>query len=136
MCRGGTSAEPKASQPDNPELGTLSADHLDHVDADRFGRVIEAAVDAEGEQVALYTDDVLEDVVVEQGTMDPEGEVFTPEHELLRVKKLTSDMLLVIHTYFTDTVPTLRVQYTGANGPEWRYLFQSGKDGSILLLEQ
>ncbi len=129
--------EESKSQAEPPQpSSTLHADHLSAVQEDQFDRVFQTVIDPEGEHVALYTDGLLKDFVVEQGTMDADAVTFHPDHPLFRARELDADTLLILYTYFTDTVPTLRVSYTGPDGPEQCYLFQSGKDGSILMIAE
>ncbi len=132
---------PTVTEPSPPETtlpepaGTLKADLLQNVDPDKFGQTYQITIDAKGEKVALYTDGMIHDLLIEYGSMGLEDNAFTPEYTVFSAKSMSPDSLIIICTYFPDLLPNLRVQYTGAEGNITRFLFQSGKDGSILLTE-
>lgn len=131
-----TVTEPTPSTTALPEpAGTLKADLLQNVDPAKFAQTYQMTIDAKGEKVALYTDGMIHDLLIEYGSMGPEDNTFTPEYTVFSAKSVSSDSLIIICTYFPDVLPNLRVQYTGAGGSITRFLFQSGKDGSILLTE-
>ncbi len=128
---------PITEPPDTvPEKGTLSAMLSSGVDSSRFSQVMEVVQDAEGEQVALWSDGEITDLRIDFGLMDPEGISFCPSGPGFTASSLSADQLILLRLYFSDTSPSVRIQYTGAQGEIVRYLFQSGKDGSILMLEQ
>ena len=118
-----------------PADGTLCAALLTEIDRTAFADTTEITLDAEGEAVALYAERRLRGVVLERGSWDENAVTFTPEEVLFTAPEMDGSLLVVVHTYFGDALPHLRVTYTGAEGEIQRYLFQSGEDGSILLVE-
>ena len=115
--------------------GIHHADLLSEMDRSFFSRTVECPVDPGAPEVGIYTGGVVYNFRVEYGKIDPEGLVFTPEYEVCRREQLDADTLVVISAYFPDTLPNLRVSCESAYGYEQFYLYQSGEDGSILLMD-
>lgn len=116
--------------------GTVEAVLAQDVDLDSFTQSAEAIMDAEGEQVVLYTDGMVSGLTLEYGTWDEDGVYFSPKATVFAANTLTPGDAIMLQTMFSDTMPHLRLRYT-SDGEEFTYfLFQSGKDGSILLLDE
>lgn len=133
-CSSASGSSTVQSVPAQPS-GTLLVSQADAIDPNGFDQVFTAMLDPDGEHIALHTDGLLQDFALEFGNMDDTGMVFQPEYTIFSAKQFTADTLICLNTYFSDTMPTLRVSFTGAEGSQVLYLFQSGKDGSILLTE-
>ena len=114
--------------------GTAQVCFADEVDKAAYKSMDEKIIDQGGDMVAIFTDGLLQNLVLEYGQMDMDGIQFTPEEKIFELPLLTDDHLLTVKTYFWDVNPTLRLSFNGAEGREEYFLFQSGKDGSILLL--
>ena len=115
------------------EPGTVEAVLAQDVDLDSFTQFAEAT---EGEQVVLYTDGMVTNVTLEYGSWDMDGVHFYPKATVFAANTLTPGDAIMLQTMFSDTMPHLRLRYT-SGGEEYTYfLFQRGKDGSILLMNE
>ena len=106
----------------------------DEIDKTAYKSVEEIIIDEEGNMVAIFTDGLLQNLVLEYGQMDADGIQFIPEEKIFDRPQLADDHLLAVKTYFGDVNPTLRLSFDGAEGREEQFLFQSGEDGSIFLM--
>ena len=115
--------------------GTVNAVLAQDVDLDSFTQYAEAALDPDGEQVVLYTDGMVTNLTLELGAWDESGSYFSPKATVFAANTLTPGDAIMLQTMFSDTMPHLRLRYT-SGGEEYTYfLFQSGKDGSIILMD-
>ena len=116
------------------EAGLLHAAPADAPDLPDFDRIREITVDREGEEVLLYSDGRLKNFMLARGTLDPDTGNFSLSRVLHTAKILDAGEALRFTVQFSDTVPDLRITFTGADGDTRLFLFQSGEDGSILLI--
>lgn len=115
--------------------GTVEAVLAQDVDLDSFTQFAEATMDAEGEQVVLYTDGMVTNLTLEQGSWDMDGTHFSPKATVFAANTLTPGDAIMLQTMFSDTMPHLRLRYTSGGEEHTYFLFQSGKDGSIILMD-
>ena len=118
------------------ELGTVAVDFSENVVLSDQGEVIQAAADQCDLEIGFYTDGKsVQDVLLETGHMNEDASDFVPEKTVCSAALLgPNDALLVKVPYF-ETMPNLRLTYTGANGTARFYVTQSGKDGSLVLVD-
>ena len=126
-----TTAQPTQPVPD----GKVKTGLLSQVKAADFSSVDTLTTGKEGEDIVLYTDGLIQDFVVEVGEWDLDGVKFTPSYTLCKKAEMNPDTLVIIKTMFSDSMPHLRVSCRDKDGAFSRYLFQSGKDGSILFVD-
>lgn len=117
-------------------VGTIDATLFGQTDPDQFEQFAEVIIDKEGEAVLLHTEGLVYDVTIEYGTWDSEGTVFTPTTTVFAASSLTPYDGVLVQVYFPDVMPNLRLTYASEDGTIQKYIFQSGKDGSILLVDQ
>ncbi len=110
------------------------ADILGHISKD-FDHTYTVVTDEEGEKVGLY--DFPEDTSVRicSGYWGIEDNQFYVTQTLFAGYGLTDRDRVEIRTYIPDTMPNIRIS-VGTDVPVVVYLSQSGKDGSILLLDE
>ena len=100
-------------------------------------RFIDVVIDADAEPVVLMPLRELKDFSLEKIIWD--GETFTPlsAEPLYTADALSPGDNLKIYCFFPDILPDLSVVYTDAEGLAWCLnLFQSGRDGSLLLIPE
>lgn len=115
--------------------GTVEAVLAQDVDLDRFTQFAEATLETDGEQVVLYTEGMVTNLTLEIGEWNMDGTYFAPNATIFAANTLTPGDAILLQTMFSDTLPHLRLRYT-SGGEEYTYfLFQSGKDGSIILMD-
>lgn len=115
--------------------GTVEACLAQDVDLDSFTQFAEAHLDNDGEQVVLYTHGLVTDLTLEVGEWDMDGINFISKATVFAANTLSPGDAVMLQTMFSDTMPHIRMRYT-ADGAEYSFfLTQSGKDGSIILLE-
>lgn len=62
---------------------------------------------------------------------------YRADNTLWYASELLDGDVLMLRTWIPDTIPNRMLRYAGAQGPEQEYLIsQSGKDGSLLMLEE
>lgn len=62
---------------------------------------------------------------------------YRADNTLWYASELLDGDVLMLRTWIPDTIPNRLLRYTGAQGPDQEYLIsQSGKDGSLLMLEE
>ena len=117
------------------EAGLLHAAPADSPDLPDFDRIREITVDREGEDVILYSDGRLRNFMLARGTLDPDTGNFSLSRVLHTAKILDAGEALRFTVQCSDTVPDLRITFTGADGDARFFLTQSGEDGSLILIE-
>ena len=117
-------------------VGDVDAVLFGQTDPDQFEQFAEVVIDKEGEAVLLHTEGLVYDVTIEYGEWNSEGTVFTPTSTVFAAASLTPYDGVLLQAYFPDVMPILRLNYTTDEGTIQKYIFQSGKDGSILLLDE
>ena len=98
---------------------------------------IDVVYDEDAEPITLVPYRDMKDFVLETLTWD--GEAFTVSEALpfYAANPLSPGNNLNIYCYFADVLPNLRIRYTDADGEaKCFYIFQSGRDGSLLLLTE
>ena len=114
--------------------GALEVLPFTQEEADQFEQFAELYLDREGGTYLLHSTNLIYDVVIECGFWNMDGTVFTPEQTVFTAGSLVSSDAVMIQTDIPDTLPHLRITYTGAEGAVTVYLSASGEDGTPLLL--
>ena len=94
-------------------------------------------VDEDAEPIVLIPLRAMKDFVLEY--LDWDFEIMTPTvaMTLYAATILSPGNSLRVSCYFEDVMPNLRVRYTDAEGEaQCFYVFQSGRDGSLMLLTE
>lgn len=98
---------------------------------------IPVIVDEEAEPVVLRAQAEVSDFVLEKLTWDEETFSVSGTDTLYAADTFTFGDNLEIFCYFSDVLPDLRIRCVNGDGEaECWYLFQSGRDGSLLLLSE
>ena len=100
----------------------------------QFQRFAELNLDAIGCTYLLYSRALIYDIRIETGFWNMDGTVFTPEATVFMADSLIPDSAVKITTDIPDSMPNLRITYTGASGTVSVWLSASGEDGAPLLL--
>ncbi len=107
------------------ENGMILADNGFTVDRDSLRLLDTVTVDAEGQSVVLSAEETVYNV-----------RVYTESRTLWQRNYLTSGEGIEVISYIPDAAPNIAVYYQLADGTEVvRGIYQSGKDGSILLVD-
>ena len=107
------------------ENGMILADNGFTVDRDSLRILDTVTVDAEGQSVVLSAEETVYNV-----------RVYTESRTLWQRNYLTSGEGVEVISYIPDVMPNIAVRYELADGTEVvRGIYQSGKDGSILLVD-
>ena len=114
--------------------GKVQIAFADEIDKAAYKSMDEKIIGKEDDMAAIFTDGLLQGLVLEYGEMDMEGIQFAPDEKIFDLHQLTDDHRATVKTYFGDVDPTLRLSFDGAESREEYFLFQSGEDGSTLLL--
>ncbi len=100
-------------------------------------RFIDVVHDEDAEPITLVPYRELKDFALEYVEWDDEAFTVSQAMPLYTTSPLSPGDNLNIYCYFEDILPSLRIRYTDAEGnARCFYLFQSGRDGSLLLLPE
>ena len=103
-------------------------------DSDAFDQFAELNLYRIGGTYLLHSTGLIYDMVIETGYWDMDGTIFTPEATVFDAGSMVPSDAIKVQTDIPDTLPHLRITYTGAEGTVTVYLSASGEDGTPLLL--
>jgi len=113
---------------------SINAARGSQIDPSEFAQVFPVTIDAEGEEISLFSGTTLYDVRLTLGSWV--NEQFLDTYTVFAANHLTSEDLLLVHAYIPDTQPNLKIAIrTSEEDHRTYYISQSGEDGSILLLD-
>ena len=116
-------------------VGTVTAQLWNEADQTVFEQFYDVSVDDEGEVILLSTNGLVYDLKLEYGSWDMDGMVFSPNSTVFAASSLSYSDAVILHLYIPDVLSNMRLTYTTDDGIVQKFIFQSGKDGSILLLD-
>ena len=122
-----------------PPQPAVNADmRLDYFQGGAAGmQFIDVVADEGAEPIVLLPLREMKDFALEKIIWDAEALAPLSVEPLYTADTLAPGDNLKIFCYFTDALPDLRVVYTDAEGAAWRLnIFQSGRDGSLLLIPE
>ncbi len=133
-----TSETTPPEEPEKQANGTLYASNMYNLDNYTNIHSIDAdkEVDEYAAKFALYTDGMIKNFTIIKVSMDFDTLEYKDEKQLFNLDTFDTDSVVVVRAFFDDTASNLKVTYTTDAGTVIRYLYQSGQDGSILLLEK
>jgi hypothetical protein len=117
-------------------VGTVDASLYEESDQGRFEQFYNIIIDDEGAPVLLCTNGLVFDLTLELGYWDMDGMVFYPTGTVFAASSLSFEEAVMVKLFIPDVMSNLRLTYTTEEGTVQKYVFQRGKDGSILLLDQ
>ncbi len=107
------------------ENGLVLADDGDKLDRDSINILDTVTVDAEGQSIVLSAEETVYNV-----------RIYTESRTLWQRNYLTTGEGVEVKSYIPDTQANIAVRYQLADGTEViRGIFQSGSDGSIILVD-
>lgn len=116
-------------------LGTVTAQLWNEADQTGFEQFYNVSIDDQGEAILLSTNGLVYDLTLEYGTWDMDGMVFCPSATVFAASSLSYSDAVILRLYIPDVMSNMRLTYTTDEGTIQKYIFQSGMDGSILLLD-
>ena len=96
---------------------------------------IDDGTDGQGACVFLTADGDLEDVRLTRVTYWDYNNSFSEESTLWAASDLPAGCTVLLRTWIGDVLPTLKLSYVSAGQNREIYISQSGKDGSLVLLD-
>lgn len=114
--------------------GNLSAVLFHEADPTLYASLTEVILEPQGAPFLLTTDDLIYDVTITQGYWDYTGTRFIPEATVFTADRMTPGNAIMVQAYIPDVMSNLQITYTSGDQTITVYLFQSGEDGSALLL--
>lgn len=115
--------------------GTLACQLLTEADTSAYTQIAELMVNTHGDPFFIYADGAVRNVTIESGLWDESGTVFTPDAVVFATYTLTPGDAVMITADIPDTMPNLRISYRSGDEIHQAYISQSGKDGSILIMD-
>lgn len=115
--------------------GRISTALAQDVDLEQYTQFAEAILQTEGERFLLFSDGLVTNVRLEQGEWTEDGTVFTPSATVFYACTLCAGDAVMVQDQIPDVLPRLRLTYESAGTTVCCYISQSGKDGSILLID-
>lgn len=116
-------------------VGVVTAQLWDTAQQAEFEQHYNVTIDAEGETILLSTNGLVYDLTLELGQWDMDGVNFYPEATVFAVSSLSFSDAVILKLFIPDVMSNMRLTYTTDAGTTQKYIFQSGEDGSILLLD-
>jgi hypothetical protein len=116
-------------------IGVINGELFRESDISRFEQLYDVTIDDEGEIVLLSTTGLVYDLILEYGTWNAEGTQFIPTSTVFAASSLSYNEAVTVQLFIPDVMSNLRLTYTTDEGTTQKFIFQSGKDGSILLLD-
>lgn len=114
--------------------GNISAILFSDADISSYTQFHEVILESEGERILLHTDAAVSNIQIAAGSWTIDADEFIPEVTVFAANTLNSQEVIMLQTYIPDTLPNLQLTYTSGGTQVTVYISQSGKDGSILLL--
>lgn len=125
---------PKAPATHSPF--SVNAARKDQIQTNQFDQILTVTCDENGEGVSLFAGSTLYNVSVKMGHWTLANQ-FVDDKTLVAANRLTEKDLLLIYTHIPDAVPNLRLSANcGDSQTRSYYIFQSSKDGSIILIDK
>lgn len=115
--------------------GVIQVELLNEMDLGAYTQIAELPLNEEGEHIFLHCDGLVRDVKIDIGTWNESGTEYTPTCTVFATYALTPGDGIMIQAAIPDTAPNLRLTYHDGNQIISTFISQSGKDGSILLLD-
>lgn len=115
--------------------GNLYAQLFSEAQLFNYQQFSEVLQDSDGVEILLSTDGAVADIRLEYGGWNDAGTEFIPSAVIFACDGISEDSAIIVQCQLPDVMPVLRLHYVSQGVPYSRYIFQSGKDGSILLLE-
>lgn len=116
-------------------MGVINAELLGDAQQTDFEQFYDVSIDDEGETILLSTNGLVYDLTLEYGSWDMDGMVFYPSATVFAASSLSFSEAVTLHLFIPDVMSNMRLTYTTDEGTIQKYIFQSGEDGSILLLD-
>jgi len=115
--------------------GELVAESFENYNTDRFNQSCEIIQNAGSQRIILHCGDgAVNNLKINQGFWDAEGKQFTSNATILACATVTPGDAVIIECDIPDVMSNLQVTYTSDGSEHTKYITQSGKDGSIILL--
>lgn len=122
-----------------PELpaadGQIHVALAQDVDLDCFTQFAEATLDTTGERFVLYSDGLVTNVRLVEGSWASNGSQFFGETTVFLSHTLCAGDAIMVQAEFMDAMPTLQLCYESNGSTYVFFLSQSGEDGSVFLCE-
>ena len=115
--------------------GTVLAERLADANIDGFTQIAEVPLSEIGEQVFLHCDGIARNIRIDLGYWNEDGTLFTEKATVFASYVLSPGDGIIVTTDIPDVIPILRLSYDSGSEHIVRFISQSGKDGSILLLD-
>lgn len=113
--------------------GTVACQLLSQADTAAYTQIAELVVNAEGESFLVYAEGAVRDVIIETGSWDETGAVFTPDSVVFATYTLTPGDAVTVKADIPDTMSNIRISYRSGDEIHRVFLSQSGEDSSALL---
>ena len=105
------------------------------IDLEQYTQFAEAILDPNGERFIIYSDDLVTDILLEQGDLSADSGSFTVSSTVLAAHSLCDGDAIMVQSSFSADAPSLRLTYR-SNDQIFRFLIsQNQEDGSILMTE-
>lgn len=122
--------------PELPEAsGQISIALAQDVDLEQYNQFAEAILDPDGERFLLYSDNLVTNVKLEQGSWSEDGTFFNTDSTVFMAHTLCRGDAIMVQSQIPDTLPQLRLTYESGGEVFCFYITQSGNDGTMLFMD-
>lgn len=121
--------------PEYSNAGTVEAVLFTEADIADFTQICEVS-ESTGETILLHSGkSAVSHVTLSSGIFTSVGISTMPNYTIFACSTLTPGDAILLETDIPDTIPNLQLQYLSGDEYVTKYISQSGKDGSILLID-
>lgn len=115
--------------------GTVQGEIFDESKLDDFTQFAEITVEENSDQILLYTNKSVYDVIIKTGSWSADGKTYTPEYTLLVSHTLTPGDALMIENALTQTLPSMQLSYTTNDQTVQFYIGTNSNNNTVILTE-
>lgn len=116
--------------------GSIFTETFSEHDLDRFTQFSEVVLDNSGNKSLLYTEGVVNQIMIETGSWDANGTEFIPEYTVFAAYSLTPGDAIMVESAAANKLPNLRLSYSTADGTVHSYIVFEGEPQKPVLTEE
>lgn len=111
-------------------IGTVLKDN-----PEEYTQVAEIVLNKDGEQILLYTDQMVQNLRLISGSWSADGTSFTEENTVFATDNLTPGDAIMVQIDFTEALPSLMLQYTSNEKTTQTYISLDSANNTVVFTE-
>ncbi len=114
--------------------GSMYAQLFENAELFKYTQFSEISQNSQGAEFVLSTDGAVTDIRLEYGSWNSAGTKFIPIATIFACDGIGTDTAIVVQCEIPDVLPVLRLSYLSNGEQHCQYITQSGKDGTIIFV--